>query len=134
MKLPCPAQTCRSENDIENTTCVSCGIPLREYFRLYLYPAHLFNQGLKKAREGQFAQARDLFAAVVHWCPTDCQARNALAATCLELRDTQQARCQWEEVINLSSKDDFARQGLAVLAQLTEPHKTKKKTRKKSAV
>jgi Flp pilus assembly protein TadD len=117
MKISCPASTCRAENDISNTHCCMCGITLREYVRLYLYGAHLFNEGLSKARSGQLQQARDLFAAVVYWCPGDREARNALAAACFSLEDNKEARNQWQEVLRRFPADPLAAQGLEQLAR-----------------
>lgn len=130
MKLPCPASTCRAENDVGNKTCVNCGIPLQEYFLLCMYPSQLFNQGLREARAGRFAHARDLFAAVVYWCPEDKVARNALATACLELGDRMEADCQWRRVLKQFLSDPLATQGLAMLAESAEPsvkHSTKSK-------
>jgi hypothetical protein len=126
VKIPCPASACRAENDMSNTHCIECGIALREYVRLYLYGAHLFNAGLRNAQSGQFHQARDLFAAVVHWCPTDREARNALAAACFSLGDKTGARDHWQEVLRRFPADPFATQGLEHLAR-TERHSAKMK-------
>jgi tetratricopeptide (TPR) repeat protein len=84
---------------------------------LYLYGAHLFNAGLRKARSGQLHQARDLFAAVVYWCPADRDARNALAAACFSLGDKKGARDQWQEVLRRFPADLFASRGLDRLAR-----------------
>ena len=117
-RLSCPVSSCRAENDWQAEVCVRCGVSLREYLRLSAYPAYLFNRGLSAARASHFAQARDLFAAVIHWCPSDLAARNAFAAACLELRDLAEARHQWEEVLSYSSTDPIATQGLATLDRL----------------
>jgi TolA-binding protein len=117
MKIPCPASACRAENDMSNTHCSMCGVALRQYVRLYLYAGHLFNAGLSKARSGQLQQARDLFAAVVCWCPGDREARNALAAACFSLGDKKEARDQWQEVLRRFPGDPFAVQGLEHLAR-----------------
>jgi hypothetical protein len=116
MKIPCPASACRAENDMSNTHCVKCGIALREYIRLYIYTAHLFNAGLREARSGQLHQARDLFAAVVYWCPGDREARNALATVCFSLGDEKGARTHWQEVLQRFPSDPLATQGLERLA------------------
>jgi TolA-binding protein len=117
MKIPCPASACRAENDISNAHCVVCGVALREYVRLYLYAAYLFNAGLSKARGGQLREARDLFAAVVYWCPGDREARNALAAACFSLEDHAEAAKQWREVLRRFPSDPMASQGLEQVAQ-----------------
>jgi|SRR5579859_1128894 len=122
MRIPCPTSTCFAENDVEAEVCGRCGVVLRPYINLLLYPAQLFNQGLQEARAGSFARARDLFAAVVYWCPSDKNARNALAAACFELRDLVEAGRQWEIVLFSSPTDVFARQGLAAIASLQTGH------------
>jgi TolA-binding protein len=118
MKIRCPASACRAENDTSNVHCIQCGIALREYVRLYLYVSHLFNAGLHKAQSGQLWQARDLFAAVVYWCPEDKDARNALATACFSLGDKKEARDQWQEVLQRFPADSFAMQGLERLARM----------------
>lgn len=117
-RLPCPINTCHAENDVRAETCIACGVSLREYFRLSAYPAQLFNQGLSAARAGRFAQARDLFAAVISWCPTDVTARNAFAAACLELHDLDEARRQWEIIVASSPADPIATKGLTIIANV----------------
>ncbi len=118
MKRPCPINTCHTDNDLQANVCMCCGISLHEYFRLFVHPAYLFNQGLDAARKGNFALARDLFAAVIYWCPKDWNARNAFAAACLELDDLDEARRQWQLVRDGHPKDICAAQGIAVLEHL----------------
>ena len=98
MKITCPESTCHAENDASREICTRCQTPLRSYAKLLTYQAHLFNRGLEKARAHEFQQARDLFAAVIWWCPTDWEARNAFAAACFSLDDLDQAQLQWEHV------------------------------------
>ena len=113
MKVVCPESSCRSENEAFASECVRCGTPLQSYVQLLNHPAHLFNQGLVKARNGELEQARDLFAAVVYWCPKDLEARNALAMACLALHDLLEARRQWEFVLAQAPTDTLARRGLS---------------------
>lgn len=113
MKITCPESSCRKENDALAEECVRCGTPLQSYVQLLNYPAHLFNEGLLKARNGEIEQARDLFAAVVYWCPKDLEARNALAMACLALRHTLEAGRQWEIVLAQSPTDTLALRGLS---------------------
>ena len=117
MKITCPESTCRAENDAHAGACEQCQTPLRGYAQLLTHPAHLFNKGLALAREKQYAQARDLFAAVVYWCPMDLEARNALAMACFVLKDQDQAWYHWEWVLAQSPADALALQGLAALQQ-----------------
>ena len=114
-KLTCPSTLCRTDNDPRAEACSRCGSPLRGYARLVTHPAQLFNQGLAAAREGQLTRARDLFAAVVHWCPLDLEARNALALACLVLGDQAEARVHWGVVLARAPTDTLAKQGTAVL-------------------
>jgi hypothetical protein len=80
--------------------------------QLLNYPDRLFNVGLAKVREGAIEQARDLFAAVVYWCPKDTEARNALAMACFALHDLIEAQRQWKMVLEQSPTDGLALQGL----------------------
>ena len=128
MKLNCPVNTCQAENDAEAEVCSRCGTPFSGFAQLSTYPAHLFNQGLSAAREGQMSRARDLFSAVVYWCPTDREARNALGMACLALGDQPEARHHWETVLNRFPKDPIATQGIATLDSEPEHGKEKAST------
>ncbi|MFE7839423.1 tetratricopeptide repeat protein [Streptomyces sp. NPDC057474] len=112
----CPVVLCRRENAYGAEVCAGCRTPLSGYARLHVHPAHLFNRGLAAAREGSLAAARDCFAAVVHWCPGDTEARNALALAGLGLGDHDEARRQWTEVLARRPGDPKATRGLARLA------------------
>ncbi|GHO66891.1 hypothetical protein KSC_057830 [Ktedonobacter sp. SOSP1-52] len=112
MKVSCPESSCQAENDARAQECRRCGTPLQSYVRLLQYPAQLFNAGLLKARNGSFEQARDLFAAVVYWCPKDIEARNALALACFELHDLMEAQHQWKQVLAQSPTNVLALQGI----------------------
>ncbi len=118
MQITCPIQTCRTPNDPDRDSCVRCASPLRSYALLSSYPARLFNQGLAAARHGQTTRARDLFAAVVHWCPVDVEARNALAMACFALGDFAEARHHWEYVLARIPADALAKRGLARLESM----------------
>ena len=115
MELTCPITTCRAANDLGAAVCVRCGAPLTGYARLVAYPALLFNLGLEAARAGQLPRARDLFAAVVHWCPMDLEARNALAMACLAVGDRSEARLHWETVLARSPSNPIAARGIGTL-------------------
>lgn len=90
-------------------------MPLRNHVRLAGHPARLFNAGLTAARAGDLASARDLFAAVVHWCPLDGEARSALALACYQLGDLEKARRHWQKVLERQPQDPIATAGLAKL-------------------
>ncbi|WP_326720545.1 MULTISPECIES: hypothetical protein [unclassified Streptomyces] len=121
MSVRCPVVLCREENAYGTEVCAGCRTPLSGYARLHTYPAYLFNQGLAAAREGRLAAARDCFAAVVHWCPGDTEARNALALAGLRLGDRSEAHRQWTEVLGRRPGDPKATWGLAQLAEPSEP-------------
>lgn len=121
MKITCPESSCRKENDALSEECVRCGTPLQGYVQLLNYPAHLFNEGLLKARNGEIEQARDRFAAVVYWCPKDLEARNALAMACLVLGHTLEAGRQWEIVLAQSPTDTLALRGLSHIETQLQP-------------
>lgn len=121
MSIRCPESNCRFENEVSATECVRCNTPLQGYVRLLDHPAHLFNQGLTSARNGEFERARDLFAAVVYWCPKDLEARNALAMACLALHDLLEARRQWEMVLAQVPTDTIAKRGLHQLQTHFQP-------------
>jgi len=115
MKLTCPVSICQADNDFNAEVCKRCGLPLRGFAKMSIYPAHLFNKGLSEARANRITHARDLFAAVVYWCPMDCEAHNALAMTCFALEDYIEAQCQWEMVLKQSPANTLAAQGLAAI-------------------
>ncbi|MFF1689993.1 MULTISPECIES: tetratricopeptide repeat protein [unclassified Streptomyces] len=117
-RLACPLPRCRAVNSATAETCQACGAPLRAWARLRAHPAKLFNAGLQEARSGRTATARDHFAAVVHWCPGDAEARSALALACLLLDDPEEARDHWHQVLTRRPNDTTALKGLAHLAQL----------------
>jgi tetratricopeptide (TPR) repeat protein len=120
MKVVCPESSCRKENDALAPTCVCCGTPLQSYVQLLNHPAYLFNQGLARARNGEFEQARDLFAAVVHWCPKDLEARNALAMAYLASGHPIEAKQQWEFVLAYAPADALAMRGLCQIEELLQ--------------
>jgi Flp pilus assembly protein TadD len=95
--------------------CVGCGTPLRHLGNLTCYPAQLFNRGLAAARADDLGEARELFAAIVHWCPLDWEARNALALANFQLGDSAAARHHWTVVLNRRPKDPIATRGLVKL-------------------
>ena len=111
-KIVCPESSCRAENEVHASECTQCGTPLQSYRRLRNHAAHLFNQGLASARNGEFEQARDLFAAVVYWHPKDLEARNALAMACLALGNLIEAKRQWQLVLEQAPADSLAQRGL----------------------
>jgi Flp pilus assembly protein TadD len=115
MKIVCPGGTCRTENEADAEVCVQCSLPLKTYSRMMIYPAQLFNEGLSQASKGNFARARDLFAAIVYWCPMDMEARNALAMSYVALGDEAGASLQWETLLEKSPADSLARQCLTLL-------------------
>lgn len=111
--IRCPLPRCGVENPAEADGCAGCGAPLRGFARLASYPPYLFNQGLAAARDGRLAEAGGYFAAVVHWCPADIEARNALALAELALGHTGEARRHWESVLERRPGDALARSGLS---------------------
>lgn len=116
MSIRCPVILCRAENAYGAEVCAGCRTPLSGYARLHTFQAYLFNRGLAAARAGRLAAARDCFAAVVHWCPGDTEARNALALAGLRLGDRTEAHRQWTEVLDRRPGDPKAARGLAQLA------------------
>jgi Flp pilus assembly protein TadD len=88
---------------------------LRNYEHLSRYPAQLFNRGLAAAKAADFGTARELFAAVVHWCPQDWEARNALALANFELGDGVAARYHWNLVLDRYPADPIAVRGIGEL-------------------
>ena len=131
MNLPCPITVCRAINDPAAQTCARCGVPLRPYAHLLAAAASLFNQGLKAARAGEYRLARDLFASVVYWCPMDMEARNALAAACLSVRDFDAATLHWKMILSRSPSDAMALAGLEALKTVPESAYRSKRKRGK---
>lgn len=121
MSLTCPIPRCQSDNAPTADTCQRCGTPLRAYARLRAHPARLFNEGLAAAGEGRIATARDRFAAIVHWCPHDAEARSALALACLLLSEPDEARRHWRLVLERRPADETALRGLAGLDAAQKP-------------
>lgn len=120
MIITCPESSCRAENDARQERCLRCQTPLRGYVMLLNQHHHLFNQGLAYARRGEYALARDAFAAVVAWCPRDSEARNALALAYCALHDWQAARLQWQTTLEQSPGDALARQGLEYISRVEQ--------------
>jgi len=110
--LQCPVPRCGTANEFAAAECTGCGTPLASYARVCAFPAKLFNLGLAAALDGRLAEARDLFAALVYWCPLDLEARNALAVACLELGDHEGARRHWKLVLSRRPDDTMAAEGL----------------------
>ncbi|WP_242888456.1 hypothetical protein [Actinomadura litoris] len=110
--VKCPFPRCGAENDHDAAECGRCGAPVRSYALLSGYSAHLFNRGLAAARENRLAEAHGYFAAVVHWCPSDIEARNAFALACQALGHADEARDAWEEVLRRRPGDRLAGLGL----------------------
>ena len=127
MGLRCPATLCNTENDPEAEECKNCGTPLQGYARLSAYPSYLFNQGIVAVSQGEVSRARDLFAAIVYWCPLDIEARNALATACLALGDKTEARRHWQTVLARAATNTTAKQGLTVLENASQSKSATKK-------
>lgn len=106
---------CGTANSPDAEFCTRCGVPVQSYHRLASHPVRLFNAGLRAARAGDLTVARDLFAAVVHWCPLDWEARTALAMACFQLGDHDQARHHWTAVLDRHPTEPIATSGLAQL-------------------
>jgi Flp pilus assembly protein TadD len=132
MLLTCPASRCRAENEPDAEVCVRCQTPLRSYARLSAYPAALFNRGLAAARAGRLGEARDLFSAVMWWCPLDLDARNAFALACFRQGDRAEARRNWGQVLARSPRNEVALQGLAMLDRGAPPRRQQAPARKRS--
>jgi hypothetical protein len=129
-RIRCPAPLCGADNDGRAQLCVACLTPLAGYARLMLYPNVLFNRGLRAARAGDPAAARDLFAAVVHWLPRDLQARNAHALACLDGGDRDGARRGWEEVLAIAPRDLLAARGLTALESMPPAPRAKRRSKR----
>lgn len=134
--LTCPMARCRAANVASADVCVGCGTPLANYSRMVAHGAQLFNRGLAAAADHRMSEARDLFAAVVLWFPTDLVARNAYALACYCQSDKAAARRSWQAVLERSPRDERAIRGMLLL-ETPEPAaaaapKHGKKQRKKS--
>ena len=116
-RIICPVADCGAENPASADVCVGCLTLLTGYGRLTMHPQALFNQGLRAARAGDYATARECFAAVVLWQPHDLRTRNAYALACLEACDRRAARRAWEEVLARAPGDPLAVRGMAALTR-----------------
>jgi Flp pilus assembly protein TadD len=112
MTLLCPIARCGAANDFHADSCTACGVPLRGYALLTAHADRLFNDGLAAARSNRLRVARDRFSAVVHWCPLDVEARNALALTHFQLGERAEAKRHWAQVLELRPGDPRASRGL----------------------
>ena len=117
----CPVTGCGARNPALADVCVGCLTPLAGFARLSLYPAMLFNQGLRAARNGRRGVARECFAAGVIWAPDDLTVRNAHALACFDAGDLQAARRGWEEVLARAPGERLALRGLAELRAARVP-------------
>ncbi|RMG22386.1 MAG: hypothetical protein D6732_25855 [Methanobacteriota archaeon] len=81
---------------------------------------------------GKLQLARDYFAAVVHWCPTDIEARKALALVCFKLGDKESAMEQWQSVLDRFPDDQMAKQGMKALERIQKDTVTRPKKQKKT--
>jgi hypothetical protein len=115
--IVCPVADCGTENHAAAEICVGCLTLLTGYGRLTMHPQVLFNQGLRAARAGDHATARECFAAVVLWQPHDLRTRNAYALACLDASDRRAARRAWEEVLARAPGDPLAVRGMAALTR-----------------
>jgi tetratricopeptide (TPR) repeat protein len=122
-QLTCPLGTCQSANVSNAEFCERCGLPLQAFARVSAFPSILFNMGLSKAKEKQISEARDLFAAVVYWCPKDVEARNAFAMACFVMEDYNKALNQWEIILKQSPSNILAKRGLLAIDSAIERSK-----------
>lgn len=95
-------------------TCNACGLAWREEEQILLWPR---DGRLPATRAGDLTEARELFAAVVHWCPMDAETRNALALANYQLDEHETARTHWQAVLDRSPGDRFTTEGLARLVR-----------------
>ncbi|MEV2217804.1 hypothetical protein AB0H86_41340 [Streptomyces sp. NPDC050997] len=116
MTVVCPLARCRTPNEPTADACRRCGTPLQAYVRLSAHAARLFNEGLAAARGHDYTAARDRFAAIVHWYPSDTEAHNALALACYHLDARTEAQHHWRLTLTRRPDDETARRGLACLA------------------
>jgi len=116
-RIVCPVADCGTENHASAEVCVGCLTLLTGYGRLTMHPQALFNQGLRAARAGDYATARERFAAVVLWQPHDLRTRNAHALACLGACDRRAARRAWEEVLARAPGDPLAVRGMVALTR-----------------
>jgi hypothetical protein len=117
-RIICPIDGCGAENPVSAEACVGCLTPLAGFGRMSMHCGALFNQGLRAARGGRSAAARECFAAVVLWHPGDITTRNAHALACLDNGDVGAARRGWEEVLARAPGDALAVRGLAALREV----------------
>jgi hypothetical protein len=120
-RIVCPIAGCGAENQAAAEVCVGCLTPLAGFARLSIHPGVLFNRGLRAARLGDSALARDCFAAVVLWHPHDVRTRNAHALACFDARDVGAARRGWEEVLARAPGDPLALRGVVALSRKQAP-------------
>lgn len=114
-RVVCPISGCGAVNHAAAEACIGCLTPLAGFARLSLHPGAIFNDGLRAARAGNSASARECFAAIVLWHPQDVTSANAHALACLDAGDVDAARRAWGEVLDRSPGDPLAQRGLAAI-------------------
>lgn len=129
MEIICPQSSCRASNHVTATSCSRCGTLLQNYIHLSLYPAQLFNQGLEAAQQGNPNRARDLFAAVVQWCPQDIEARKAFAMACIATKDVETAHEQYQRISEQLPDDTHTQHTLKELRKILIRHRAKRSKR-----
>lgn len=112
--LRCPTR-CGQQIGPGDTVCSNCGMPVGEYLRLRGRPDALFNGGLQAARRGDYVLACELLSAVVHWCPSDLEARVALGFAYYHSSNAAAARRHFEAVIDRAPGNEAAGRGLGLL-------------------
>lgn len=129
MEIICPQSFCRASNDVTANSCSRCGTLLQGYIHLSLYPAQLFNQGLNAAKHGYVHRARDLFAAVVQWCPQDIEARKAFAMACMAAEDVEKAHEQYQRISEQLPDDIHTQHALKELRKILIRSRAKRRKR-----
>ena len=116
-RIVCPIAGCGAENDAAAQACIGCLTPLAASAAVLAPRRRSSTSGLRAARAGDSAGARECFAAVALWQPHDVTTRNAHALACLDAGDVAAAARAWERCSLRTPEIPLALRGLAALSR-----------------
>ena len=130
MTLHCPVARCGAENAPPISECVSCGADLRAYAAARAFHDVCYNQALRLARAGEYAEALRRLAGGLALCPQDDEARMLEADIVAALPDKSRARSLWKW-LSENGQDENIRQ--RAKSRLHTPPRSKKAPSKKTS-
>lgn len=113
--VTCPV--CHVRVPENSVTCPDCGRNLAALIHLARRSAILYNEGLRLARDGDFAKAANRLEQACELDPEDSRARSLLGKVYSQSGRTKEARSAWEYVLQKRSDDETALAGLDMLTK-----------------